>query len=310
MIENVLLSIPLELLLQTASFLDIGSLFSFRMVCRSLRKNLNLKKDMMSIRINVIFNQHTCLFKWLVPDPLKIFKIYWPITHCEKAAIYGSFDILKYLWPSIRQNIQNARVLINAVKGGHFEIVKWLRKNGCEFSTKACKHAIKYGHLEILKWLCENRCPWNIEEFYYAARNGHWDILKWHYENKFPWDTRMCSNAARTGRLDVLKWLHEKGCPWNEHSFNTAPEMTTRRISQYRYDGGDTSNYLKILTYLRDNGCPMDYVACSYAAATGHFDVLKWLHENGCPWNKDTCVIIAGAEGHHKILEYLHGEQY
>ena len=48
-----------------------------------------------------------------------------------------------------------------AAKGGHLEVLKWARENGCPWDVGTCACAAEGGHLEVLKWARENGCPWN-----------------------------------------------------------------------------------------------------------------------------------------------------
>ena len=49
-----------------------------------------------------------------------------------------------------------------AAKGGHLEVLKWARANGCPWGNeKTCTFAAKGGHLAVLKWARENGCPWD-----------------------------------------------------------------------------------------------------------------------------------------------------
>ena len=43
--------------------------------------------------------------------------------------------------------------------------------------------------------------------------------------------------------------------------------------------------HLKVLQWLRANGCPWDYGTCYWAVEEGHVEVLRWARENGAPWN-------------------------
>ena len=48
-----------------------------------------------------------------------------------------------------------------AAEGGHLEMLKWARENGCPWDEDTCANAAKGGHLEVLKWARENDCPWD-----------------------------------------------------------------------------------------------------------------------------------------------------
>jgi len=55
-------------------------------------------------------------------------------------------------------------------EGGHLEVLKWARENGCPWDEETCAYAAKGGHLEVLKWARENGCPWDEWTCAYAAR--------------------------------------------------------------------------------------------------------------------------------------------
>src|SRR5271163_1938115 len=44
---------------------------------------------------------------------------------------------------------------------GNFKLLKWVRKNKCEWNYWTCAHAASNGHFDILKWARLNGCPWN-----------------------------------------------------------------------------------------------------------------------------------------------------
>ena len=47
------------------------------------------------------------------------------------------------------------------------------------WNEDVCAYAAKGGHLDVLKWARENGCPWNEQVCINAATNGHLEILKW-----------------------------------------------------------------------------------------------------------------------------------
>ena len=65
--------------------------------------------------------------------------------------------------------------------GGHLEILKWARENGCAWGTTVTCSNLAYSedHLEILKWARENGCPWDSDTCKNAAYKGHLEVLKW-----------------------------------------------------------------------------------------------------------------------------------
>ena len=62
---------------------------------------------------------------------------------------------------------------------------------------------------------------------------------------------------------------------------------------------------LEMVKYCVANECPIDEVACAYAAQNGHLECLKYLREEvKAPWGSGTAS-WAAAYGHLHILEYL-----
>ena len=98
-----------------------------------------------------------------------------------------------------------------------------------------CSYAAKGGHLEILKWARENGCPWNENTRKSAAKGGHLEVLKWARENGCWWNSYMCAYAAKGGHLEVLKWLRANDCPWDEQvGWCAAREVATSRCCSGR----------------------------------------------------------------------------
>ena len=46
-----------------------------------------------------------------------------------------------------------------AAEGGHLEVLKWLRAEGCPWDAWVCARAACGGHLEVLNWLQAEGCP-------------------------------------------------------------------------------------------------------------------------------------------------------
>ena len=97
--------------------------------------------------------------------------------------------------------------------GGHLEVVKWLRANGCPWDAYTCTFAAEGGHLEVLKWARANGCEWHKVTCSSAAAGGHLDVLKWARDNGCPWDENTCSLSAWRGHLDVLMWARGQRLP-------------------------------------------------------------------------------------------------
>ena len=48
------------------------------------------------------------------------------------------------------------------------------------------------------------------------------------------------------------------------------------------------SGNLKLVQWLRGEGCPWDWKTCGYTLNRGRVEVLRWLREKGCPWYAST----------------------
>ena len=204
------------------------------------------------------------------------------------AASHGYLPLLQELHKEFELDLY---VFVGACKGGHVEIMKWLRSVGCFWDERACFAAAKGGHVEALQWLRREGCPWDEQACAGAAEGGHLEILKWLRSEGCPWSAGACSGAAMGGHLEILKWLRSEGCPWNAWACSGAAE------------GG----HFEILKWLRSEGCPLGAVACAGAAGGGHLKILKWLRSEGCPWNEEACACAAEG-GHLEVLKWMRSE--
>ena len=47
-----------------------------------------------------------------------------------------------------------------AAKGGHLEVLKWVRENGCSWDDRVCRNAAREGHIKVLGWAMKNGGNW------------------------------------------------------------------------------------------------------------------------------------------------------
>ena len=72
-------------------------------------------------------------------------------------AINKNFKILNQL---LKFNKDLGRyITFGAAFGGHLDVLKWARENGCEWDSWTCAYAAQNGHFDVLKWARENGCP-------------------------------------------------------------------------------------------------------------------------------------------------------
>ena len=61
----------------------------------------------------------------------------------------------------------DTKLFVKACEGGHLEIIRWLRSEGCPWGAYTVEYpsawgaAANSGHLEMLKWLKSEGCPWD-----------------------------------------------------------------------------------------------------------------------------------------------------
>ena len=69
------------------------------------------------------------------------------------AAKLGCLTALRNLLQ--RGHLDRRFVCKNAAQGGHLEVLRWARANGCPWDEATCASAAESGHFEVLKWACE-----------------------------------------------------------------------------------------------------------------------------------------------------------
>ena len=122
--------------------------------------------------------------------------------------------------------------------------------------------------------------------------------VAWEHKSLWPrhWDERhFCYQVAKTNKLELLKWIREeKKCEWSAGTINRAAEYGN----------------LEMVKYCVAKKCPINVLACAYAAKNGHLECLKYLREEvKAPWDFRTAS-WAAAKGHLHILEYLVERKY
>ena len=107
-----------------------------------------------------------------------------------------------------------------AARGGHLEVLQWVRAQGCPWDEGTCCEASKGGHLEVLQWAREQGCPWDEDTCWGAFEGGHLEVLQWAQEQGCPWDWGRLVSACAWQKavptvLEVLQWARVHGCPEN-----------------------------------------------------------------------------------------------
>jgi len=81
-------------------------------------------------------------------------------TICFVAAGHGHLEVLKWFKKERAVSWDHLVSRVAALKRD-FEMLKWLRENGCPWKENTCSDAAAHGQLEVLKWARENGASWN-----------------------------------------------------------------------------------------------------------------------------------------------------
>ena len=175
------------------------------------------------LKLSFLFGSHYNLIS--VPCKCGHFEIskicLWICSNCERLVVCTR----QYCpWNGNLGSMYPTSIILNAVKGGHFEILKMCREQDppIPWDKETCAIAALKGRLDILKWCRKHGCPWTKKTCANAAEVGSLDILQWcrQQDPPCPWNKKTCSRAAEKGRLDILKWCRQQvpPCPWNKWS--------------------------------------------------------------------------------------------
>lgn len=126
-----------------------------------------------------------------------------------------------------------------------------------------------------------------------AAEIEHLEMMKWAVcQEGCPLNPNVWFFAGRRGSLGVLEWLSKRGCPTDLYSCTA---------------GAASGGNLAALKWSRQRGHGWDRFVCFSAARLGNLEMLCWATRQGCPWDKHRCIGIAGANGHHAVVEWMNG---
>jgi len=186
-------------------------------------------------------------------------------------------DLLSPFSPSCGSPLLSSCHFVAEIAGrGWMSGLQWARKQGSPWNELACAQGARGGHLDIVKWLREQGCHWDSSTADGAA-GGHLDLLKWARKEGCPWHTSTFRDAAKGAHLDVMEWLWENECPFNRADMN--PTLTVL---------GDDNLELVKWMHERDMLLmnPPGPNPGEHAASGGHLEMLKWLEGYaGCSLN-------------------------
>ncbi|PNH04225.1 Ankyrin repeat domain-containing protein, partial [Tetrabaena socialis] len=162
---------------------------------------------------------------------------------------------------------------------GHLPAVAWLVERlgvGAALTTHVFAAAAGAGSMELLRWLRARGCPWDATAFAAAAAGGSEEQLEWLLEQGCLMgdDGEPYVRAARPGDLAIPRCLRRLGCPWGPKgsTFTRAVALLTNDA----YHFGEHAQ--RMLSWLLDQGCPVDWNAAEAAAKDGDDEgLMGWL---------------------------------
>lgn len=218
-----------------------------------------------------------------------------------------------------------------AVTCRDFKLVKYLHSLGCEWNETTCAAAarmtVPYSggtdptHEEafkILRWLRaqDPPCPWDEETISNAVMYENYKMVEWlrAQEPPCPWSEKIINKAVENKIYEIVFLLRKLNppCPWDESTcesaiyefgtlwINPEPDVsfwytnTIDNTIQYEQINKD----LRMLAWLRSNGCPWDESTISQAAfgyVSSYYPIqLEWLRAQDppCPWSAKMLVEI------------------
>lgn len=188
--------------------------------------------------------------------------------------INGHVNRAKYLLVE-RGGVLRYNACSIAAKGGHIDMLRYLRYKGYNWCNDTCSRAAEYGHIETLRWLKEEGCRFDSWVHLKAAENGHLDIIKYIGLENINDVTELSCFAAQGGHIEILEWLENN----NVLVFNGV-----------LFSAAVKSKKIETMDWLLKKNCPMSPGACALASLFGDLKTLKWLRSNGCPWDKWTYI--------------------
>lgn len=118
---------------------------------------------------------------------------------------YKTLEISRELQSEYIKHLTEYNSIEKAVDNGNLENTRWLKEQGCPWSSKVFELAALNGNLENMKWLREEGCPWDQRTFVNAAVNGNIENMKWLREQECPWGSSIFEQLSLEGKLEKLK---------------------------------------------------------------------------------------------------------
>ena len=184
------------------------------------------------------------------------------------AALHGQIKIL--YWACFYNVEMKSNVCAAAIDAGELQILKFVRRYGCQWPAGALHRAMVQDRADVFIWMIKNGVP-TVNIMQQCARFGNIKFMKICIENECEMSSDVSRIAAENGHLDLLRWLIERGCPWEPSNM-----AAVARVGR-----------LDVMQYARCLGCTWDATTTEMAATTDHVMMLEWALSNGCKTPRD-----------------------
>ena len=171
---------------------------------------------------NICTDEYDYLWKYIVYNLINPIYDYNNIQEFNETN-YTDFNTWCELYSYIYELPVNDDILLDEVRNGSVEMVKYLLDNGVNIKSvidEALKISSANGYLELTEYLTERGA--NINSILrYSAENGHLDIVKYavtHGANIHIYGDLPLLLASKNGHLNVIKYLVRHGA--NIHVYN------------------------------------------------------------------------------------------
>ena len=162
---------------------------------------------------HVIYSNNLKLIEWINENVS--FNYDTNIKSCVIPASYRNYDILKWL---VKRNFPcNEIVVENIFHYGDFEMLDWIFENKLVISVYACCEIIKHGRLDVLKTVKKYGCEWKYEVCETAQFIGNINIVRWAHNNGCEWRYCKCykrkiknNGICEFTEKSIEKWLKKK----------------------------------------------------------------------------------------------------
>lgn len=247
-------NIPIELLAEILSNLDLELLKIYCVVCKKWNEAIKLAK----IINNVQYSSFTAnkIQRWTEKGYSVSILPHIIVTY---VVIHNYLNLLKYLI-SFGHKI-DYYCKHYATKYGSIDIVKWYHNHnyleGSNYIEDMGYDVGFSGNLELIQWLQEIDYPWQKDTGICcgAAKGNHFELLKWLKFNNFPWESLTVESAIKNKNYDMMVWSIENGCPVDEHAYQYAYD--DKRMLRYFHVHKLCSCYLGGIDY--HFHCPSDW---------------------------------------------------